>query len=88
MTHDPGNKPTFFSSCVIRVKISADSHDFDDEMISPVTDHINHLFVAHLHHVILVHLRKKSTNKNLHQTMFLKHQDLTLNSNVAVYVVR
>lgn len=67
---DPRNECTFFSSRIIRVEISADSHDFDDEMISPVTDHINHLFVAHLHHIVLVNLRQEKQRRTKHLNLF------------------
>lgn len=49
---------TFFACRVLGVQIPAHRHHLDQEPVSSLADHVDHLSVAHLHHVLLVHLRK------------------------------
>ena len=47
---------TFLPGRVVWVQIPADRHHFDDQVVSPMSDHIDHLLVANLYHVVLVDL--------------------------------
>lgn len=48
---------TFLARRVLGVQVAADRHHLDEEAVPSLPDHVDHLPVAHLHHVLLVHLQ-------------------------------
>lgn len=47
---------TFFACRVLGVQIPAHRHHLDEEPVASLADHVDHLSVAHLHHILLVYL--------------------------------
>lgn len=47
---------TFFACCVLGVQIPAHCHHLNQEPVASLADHVDHLSMAHLHHILLVHL--------------------------------
>lgn len=57
---------TFFACCVLGVQIPTHCHHLNKEPVASLADHVDHLSVSHLHHVLLVYLLHTHTDTQRH----------------------
>ncbi|TNN50441.1 hypothetical protein EYF80_039367 [Liparis tanakae] len=67
MTCEESRTRTSLPSRVLQLRVSSDHHNFHHQAVAALSDHVDHLPVAHLHHVTAVHLqtaRKEAVKKD------------------------
>lgn len=55
-----GKSLTFLPSSVLQLRVPGNHDNFDHEAVATLPNHVDHLTVANLHHVLAIHL--KNTN--------------------------
>lgn len=80
---------TFFPTGVIWSHIPTDCDHFDDEPVPTLPDHVDHLSVTHLHHVVLIYLKRDNIQQAVctHHSQFSRvqskiHQQLLNNMKI------
>lgn len=54
--------PTFLPSSVLQLRVSGNHDDFYHEAVAALPNHVDHLPVANLHHILAIHLTDTCTN--------------------------
>lgn len=64
MTYEESLTLTSLPGGVLQFRVPSDHHDFHHEAVAALSDHVDHLPVADLHHVLAVHLTDTKTRKD------------------------
>lgn len=56
MVHEGNLTLTSLPSCVLQLWVSSHHDDFHHEAVATLADHVDHLPVAHLDHILPIHL--------------------------------
>lgn len=54
--------PTPLPGGILQFRVSSNHHNFHHETIAALSDHVDHLPVANLHHIVAVHLTDTKTH--------------------------
>lgn len=61
MTYEENLTLTSLPSSVLQFRVSSNHHNFYHETVATLSDHVDHLPVANLHHILAIHLRHTDT---------------------------
>lgn len=64
MTYEENVTLTSLPSSVLQFRVSSNHDDFHHETVAALSDHVDHLPVANLHHILAVHLTDTKTQKD------------------------
>lgn len=52
---------TFLPSSVLQLRVAGNHDDFDHEAVAALPNHVDHLAVANLHHILAIYLTHTNT---------------------------
>lgn len=61
MTYEENLTLTSLASGVLQFRVSSNHHNLYHETVATLPDHVDHLPVANLHHVLAIHLTDTNT---------------------------
>lgn len=62
-TYEENLTLTPLPSSVLQFRVSSDHYNFHHETVAALSDHVDHLPVANLHHILAVHLKDAKTQE-------------------------
>lgn len=64
VTYEENLTLTSLLSSVLQFRVSSYHHNFHHETVAALSDHVDHLPVADLHHILAIHLTDTKTQKD------------------------
>lgn len=72
---------TFLPSSLLQFRVSSNHHNFYHEAVAALSDHVDHLSVTNLHHILAIHLKNHKQGVSKH---YMRKKTLSTESRKSV----